>query len=288
MKRFLKAAVCAALCLLLSCAAEEAETVFEGNVYDAYRVLCSESAVEGMITSDYLEPYGLLFSAFDGEREITVTLEPSDSSPKDELAQTLAGVCRYGIILEESEIADTAFADLDDCACVSYSYKSSRDEEEGDVYRVSTRAGRLNDEYVLLATCTSWADGGTDGFEKEFIPSLAIEPCRVSGVYTALVKSCTPEGITIDYCSIGFEGLLGSTYAVNADPAEFVYAPAADFTAWYTDESSLLMSIRRTTDAEELGEFVSEFQKAKNMAPVFNVVFDENGDIIRMQHYNVL
>ena len=75
MKRTVMVFLAVLLALSMAAAhAEDAEAKPDGTVYDAYQAVMDESAMEGWRAVSYIEPSGLLLSAYTETAEITVDL----------------------------------------------------------------------------------------------------------------------------------------------------------------------------------------------------------------------
>ena len=99
MKRTVMVFLAVLLALSMAAAhAEDAEAKPDGTVYDAYQAVMDESAMEGWRAVSYIEPSGLLLSAYTETAEITVDLleRREGGSYCAILEEQLNGVTRYG------------------------------------------------------------------------------------------------------------------------------------------------------------------------------------------------
>ena len=99
MKRTVMVFLAVLLALSMAAAhAEDAEAKPDGTVYDAYQAVMDESAMEGWRAVSYIEPSGLLLSAYTETAEITVDLleRREGGSYRAILEEQLNGVTRYG------------------------------------------------------------------------------------------------------------------------------------------------------------------------------------------------
>ena len=292
MKKFQPIIMLALVCALALTA--HAEESFNGDLYEAYKPVYSTSFLEGWEVISYIEPSGLLLSATRGDAEITVALQEESTNPNVYLTNYVAGVTRYGKDLSGSNVISLSLGGFEQAARVEYTYRSLRDEGSGDLYHAQMAAAKLKTGTLLTLSMISWGDSAQTGdFIGEFVSSFRLEPVSISTTYTALLKYCEgrSDGIylTLDYCEMEFDPLLDMSYAVNRDEREYTYKLRSDAEVWLPDFGGALYSLKRSgADETEISIAIESYYNLNEIHAVYMVLFDENGDILRLQHYNAL
>ena len=282
------------LLILLLCVSARAEGGFDGSVYSAYAPVYDESALAGMEVITYIEPSGLLLSAFGDSCEISVSLDEGEDTPDRLLESHVRGVNRYGNVLSRSAVTACSFAGFADGAYVSYSYRSLRDTGSGDVFQVDMYAARISAEYVLFASQTCWGSAAErERFSARFVPSLALRQRLISTEHLAFLNACEQRAdgiyLTIDYCQMEFETDFGLPYAVNDDPRQYTVKLSPDAEVWLPNMRSVLYSLYRCEpDAAEISIAIEQYYNVNQVDAIFTVLFGPNGEVIRLQHYNAL
>jgi hypothetical protein len=285
------------LCLvliLLFCLSALGEAGFDGSVYAAYAPVYDESALSGMEVITFIEPSGLLLSAFADTCEISVSLDEAEDTPARLLESRVRGVNRYGSIINQTAVTACGFAGYSEGACVSYSYRSLRDTGSGDVFTVDMYAARVSAEYMLVASQTSWGkEAERERFSNSFIPSLSLRQRLISTACLAFLNACEQrdDGIylTIDYCQIEYEKEFGLPYAVNDDPRQYTVKLSPDADVWLPNMRSALYTLERSEpDAAQISVAIEQYYNINQVEAIFTVLFGSNGEVVRLQHYNAL
>ena len=285
-----------ALALVMSCALAS-EKGFDGSVYGAYFASYDESTLPGWDVMSYIEPSGLLLSAYAGAAELTVDLvETEGTGAENYLLSALDGVTRYGRLVDKGTITQWTSPMGYKGAKVSYSYQSLRGESSDDEYLVSAFAAPVTDQYMLVVTVRAWggsAESVRVNIENGFLASLSLTQKNVSTTYTAFLTDCEERDggiyVTLDYCEPAYDTAFGFAYTLNDDPAVSVARVAEDAELWLPRMGSILYTMERVVpDAGAIKACIDEFYALNGVHAVYQVLFNENGDIIRMQHYNAL
>ena len=294
----MKKAFClfAAFLLLMTCALAS-EQGFDGSVYGAYFASYDESTLAGWDVMSYIEPSGLLLSAYAGAAELTVDLVESEGTGAENyLIASLDGVTRYGRLVDKGTIAPWTSRMGYTGAKVSYSYQSLRGESSDDEYLVSAFAAPVTEQYMLVVTVRAWggsAESVRVNIENGFLSSLTLVKKNVSTTYTAFLTDCEERDggiyVTLDYCEPAYDTAFGFAYTLNDDPAVSVVRVAEDAELWLPRMGSILYTMERVTpDADAIKACIDEFYITNGVHAVYQVLFDENGSVIRLQHYNAL
>ena len=271
-----------------------AEKGFDGSIYEAYKPVYNEAFLTGWEVINYIEPSGLLLSATGDEAEITVTLQEESAAPAAYLAAYVAGITRYGKDIEEGSIINLSLSGFEQAARVNYSYRSLRDSGEGEIYRAEMVAAKLKTGYMLLLSMVTWGDGETDRhFLEGFVNGFRLEQVMISTTYTALLKYCEKKDdgiyLTLDFCEMEYEPVLGMSYAVNADATEYTCKLRYDAEVWLPEFGSALYSLKRAgADDIEISIAIESYYNINEAYAAYLVLFDQSGDVIRLQHYNAL
>ena len=280
-----------ALALTLSASGEER---YDGTVYEAYRPIFNEAYLADWELVSYIEPAGLMLSAAKENAEITATVQESAAAPTNYLTSHVAGVTRYGKDIQGGSVIPLVLGGYEQAARVSYSYRSQRDSGEGDIYNVEMVAAKLKTGYVLTLSLVSWGGGAqADTFLAEFVYGFRLESVKISTTYYALLTHCERQDgairLTMDYCDVEYEPSLGVTYAINNDETAFTYTVRDDAWVWLPETEGALYSLKRVgADDIEISIAIESFYNTNEVYPLYQVLFDENGDVIRLQHYNAL
>ena len=287
-----KTVILLALALVLPLCAM-GEMSFDGSLYEAYRPVYDKANLTGWEIMDYIEPTGLLLSATRGEAEISCVVQESSFSPVAALTEHVAGVTRYGKDIEGGKVSEFTIGGYEQAARVAYSYRSLRDTGSGDVYRVEMAALRIRDGYVLYVSLTNWGEALPEGFFDSFVRDFRLESVRISTTYTALLTGCERKDgniyLSIDYCDVGYEPQLGITYAGNRTGKTDIYRLSEKAEVWLPQTGGSLYSLRSVgADEVEISIAIETYYNMYESYGIYLVLFDENGDIVRLQHYNAL
>ena len=281
-------------CVFALCACSLAEERFDGTVYDAYRPVYNEAFLSDWEVISYIEPSGLLLSATSGSAEISVTVQETGSTPAGFLTSHVAGVTRYGKDIQGGNVVPVVLGGYEQAVRVSYSYRSLRDSGEGDIYNVEMVAAKLRTGYVLTLSYIRW-DKGEEAvdFLGGFVSSFGLQSVKISTTYYALLTHCESRSdgiyLTLDYCDVEYEPTLGMTYAINNDSSALDYRLSADAQVWLPETGGALYSLKHVgADDTEISIAIETYYNIHEVHAVYQVLFDEHGDIIRLQHYNAL
>ncbi len=294
MKKILSLVLVLALMMSLSLADEKG---FDGSVYEAYIVSYDARVLASWDVMTYVEPSGLLLSAYLDAAEITVSVEETEGGSADDfLKAALDGVSRYGRLVDRSDIAPAQTEMGYSGAAVTYSYQSIRGASSDDHYLVYAFAAPLTEQYMLSVTVRAWgmdAEGVFSSARKNFMGSLYLQKKKVSTTYTAFLTDCEARDggiyVTLDYCEPAYDTAFGFVYTANDDPATFSCRLSANAELWLPRRGTVLYTMEKVSpDASAIKACIDDFFAVNNVHAVYQVLFDENGDIIRMQHYNAL
>lgn len=286
--------LCALILALLLLCPVFAEGGFDGQVYSAYSLIYDEGALSGLDVISYIEPSGLLLSAYGEQLDISVTLEEANDAPAQMLAARAASAARYGNVIFKSEVSAFSLPSFPNGAYISYSYRSLRDSGSGEVYTVDAYIFRVNDELALSVSQTSWGDDGArQRFNASFVPALGLQPRRISTEYVVFLVACDrlSDGlyVTIDPCRMEYDSNFGLPYAVNDDPTLYTVKLSAQAEIWLPEMSGALYSMVKSAPQEAaIRGAIEEFYARNQVEPIFTLLFDAGGEVIRLQHYNAL
>lgn len=292
MRRILLIAVCA----LLTCAAMAQEAVPDGTSYSVFSVAYDESLLKSWQTVSYFEASGLLFSAYVDDAEITVSLDESGGARSAEafLGAHKNNVSRYGRVLSAQD--PEAWADPWGAggACMRYSYMYLSGADTDDVYHTLIYASPVSANYFAVITLNCWGDGASArerAFIDSFLPSLRLDTRRVSTLFMAYMKGVSERDgaicLTLDFCTVEYDSSIFTVYTENDTPADYTYALSENALIWLPDMRSALYTARKTAPTvEELTRLIDEYYAQNNMNGIYQVLFDENNEIVWMMHYN--
>jgi len=283
----------AVLLLMNACISESAP---DGSVYSAYSVKYDQDALSGWQTMRYYEPSGLLLSAFTDTAEITVSVNERGSSQSAEgyIKNYLSNVSRYGKVIDSGE--STAWNDPIGSGGTmreyTYMYTSGGDTDE--VYFARICVAPLSSNYYFVVVLNAWGgdrDAIDEMFMNRFLPACGIETVQVSTVYTAYFKRAAMENgrlsAELDFCTVEFDANIFAVYIDNEDPTGRMYAFRDDAVVIGPDVQSVLYSMKTLpVEEESLQRMISDYQAAAGMDAIFQVLFNQQNEIIWMMHYN--
>ena len=285
-----------ALLLVLICltAAAHADQSFDGSVYDAYCPQYDESLLWGWETISYIEPTGLLLSATSLSAELTVSIEESDVNPDVFLRNRFAGVSRYGQNIEGGSVENCVLSRFERAARVNYSYRSLRNSFDNEIYSVREYAAKIGAGYMLNVSLRFWgASKAGSELLDEFMAGFSLKHMKISTSYTAFLTYCESRSdgiyLTLDYCDMEYEPTFGMPYAVNADETAYTCKLSSEAQLWLPELGNVLYSLKHTgPDDTEISIAIENYYNINQVHAVYLVLFNEDGEIIRMQHYNAL
>ncbi|MBR7041529.1 MAG: hypothetical protein IKI24_06795 [Clostridia bacterium] len=270
------------------------EEAFDGSVYSAYKAVLAPGTLDGWDEVSYIEPSGLLLSAYKANAELTISLEESDETPQAALERHVNGVVRYGTIQQKSQVSPITAGHFTNGAYVSYSYRSKRDTGSGDVYYVDMVGAMLSGGRMLMLTETRWGkDAGESVLLGRILPAFSLETREISTEYKAFLKSAEEKSdgiyVTIDYCDMEYGGEFGVVFANNDDPTEYTCRLSRDCEIWLGQQVGGLYAIKQITpDAAEISIAIESYYNQNLVEPIYTVLFNRAGEIVRLMHYNAL
>ena len=277
----------------LGCAAM-GEGVYDGSSYAAYMLNYDESLLSGMETITYVEPEGLLLSAFSDNMELTVSIESTSGTPAELIEEVYDGVSRYGRVTSKGEIEAITLNGVEGGAYLYYTYQSLRGSATDDVFRCDMCAGKVSGEYTLVITMTSWAqpEEARELF-RAFAASVTPAQKNISTEFKVLLKACEQKTdgiyVTVDYCEVEYEALMGTVYAINDDPTEYTYMLSDEADVWLPKLDGVLYSTYHIEpDAYEIAAVIEDYAYLNGTDGIYTIIFDQNGKILRLQHYNAV
>ncbi|MBR6498212.1 MAG: hypothetical protein IKT23_00830 [Clostridia bacterium] len=282
------------LALLLCMTMFADEEVFDGSVYSAYKAVFAQGTLDGWDAVSYIEPAGLLLSAYKASAELTVSVEESDETPQAALARHVSGVSRYGAVQEKSQVSSITAGHFADCAYVSYSYRSKRDTGSGDIYYVDMVCALITSGRMLMITETRWGgNAGESELLSRFLPAFSLETRQISTEYKAFLLSAEQKNdgiyVTIDYCDMEYGGEFGVVFANNDDPTTYTCRLSSDCEIWLGRQVGGLYAIKQITpDAVEISIAIESYYNQNLVEPIYTVLFNRAGEIVRLMHYNAL
>ncbi|MCR4620523.1 MAG: hypothetical protein K5663_00340 [Clostridiales bacterium] len=282
------------IALVMCLTALGTEEAFNGSVYSAYKAVFTPGALDGWEVISYIEPSGLLLNAYKDSAELTVSLEESDETPQEALARHLNGVNRYGSMLQKSQVSPITAGHFSDSAYVNYSYRSKRDKGDGDIYYVDMVCALFTGGRMLMLTETRWgSDAGESGLLNRFLPALSLQTREISTEYRAFIKSAEEKGgaiyVSIDYCDMEYGGEFGVVFANNDDPTEYSCRLSADCEIWMGQQVGGLYALKQIEpDAAAISTAIESYYNQNLVEPIYTVLFNRAGEIVRLMHYNAL
>lgn len=276
----------------------DAEAKPDGTVYEAYQAIMDEDVMEGWRSVSYIEPSGLLLSAYRETAEITVDLiERSESaSYRGILEEQLNGVTRYGRVTvsygpddwSDSPWGSGAGAHL------RYRYLYLKGASTDDEYTTDVYIAQLNDRYDCKVTLNSW-EADTESVVRDFedciLPGLKLVKRRISTQFMAYLKDAYERDgrvyVVLDFCSVEYDPSIFTIYTANDEPEDCEYAVNAEALVWMPDpDRSVYEAEQVLPDAQTMKSGIDRYYQKNDVEGIYNVLFDENNEIIWMLHYN--
>lgn len=299
MKRTVMVFLAVLLALSMAAAhAEDAEAKPDGTVYDAYQAVMDESAMEGWRVVSYIEPSGLLLSAYTETAEITVDLleRREGGSYRAILEEQLNGVTRYGRVTASfgpDEWTGSPWGDGTG-AHIRYRYMFLKGANTDDEYMTDVYIAPLNDRYDCKVTLNSWgadAEGTVRDFEARTLPGLKLVKRKISTQFMAYLKDAYERDgrtyVVLDFCSVEYDPSIYTIYTANDVPEDCEYAVSTDALVWMPDpDRSVYEAEQVSTDAQTMKSLIDRYYQRNDVEGIYNVLFDENNEIIWMLHYN--
>lgn len=264
--------------------------------YDAFGITLSGDEFPEYRKIGYFEPYGLLLSAFSDRLEISVSIEVTDvKSEKAYLQKYEAGVKKYAEVLNTEALQPIENAD-------GYAFTGQRIE-----YRHSrapqTQAPAVSEVYVSMLenggylVCifrksdASMTQAEMETEKQRFFGAFSLDLHRVSSQYLCYLKNAREEDgktyVTVDFCSVEYDPELFLIYTKNTNPTENEYILRKDAVLLMPEMGASLYAVIETQpDAEALSENIRKYYEQTGTYGIFQILMDENGEILRMAHYN--
>ena len=292
-----------AILLMLSVASAHAEMDSEakpdGTVYDAYQAVMDEGVMEGWRSVSYIEPSGLLLTAYTEMAEITVDLveRREDTSYRGILEEQLNGVTRYGRVTASfgpDDWSDSPWGGGTG-AHIRYRYLFLKGSNSDDEYTTDVYIAQLNDRYDCKVTLNSWGadvEGTVRDFEDRMLPTLKLVKRRISTQFMAYLKDAYERDgqtyVVLDFCSVEYDPSIFTIYTANDVPEDCEYAVSADALVWMPNpDRSVYEAEQVSPDAQTMKALIDRYYQKNDIEGIYNVLFDEKNEILWMQHYNV-
>lgn len=284
-----------ALALLLRAAGlSEAEP--DGRLYDAFGVRLAGGALSGYTKIQYIEPSGLLMSASSERTDITVSIEESEGASEQEyLALYRRGIEKYADVLSEEALQGVQSADGKAFCGMSVHYRHRR-ANEGDPGTVAdVYAHGMEDGSFLVCVFRTgdpdYAGNEMKNGENAFFSEFSLSSYKVSSQYLAYLKAVREEEgriiVTLDFCTVEYDASLFLIYSLNQNPEDAEYALRRDaIVLMPVPDAELYALTEIKPDAQLLDGAIREYRAERNACGVFQILMDENNEIIRMSHYN--
>lgn len=273
-----------------------AENVPDSTGYVAFRVEYDEDALNGFQTVSYLDASGLLFTAFTDAAEITVSLDESRNyvDSADFLRAHVDNVSRYGRVTSTDGPRNWPNRWSENGASMRYAYMYLNGSDTDDEYLTDIYVAPVSLNYSLVVSLNCWSEDAKSYawlFENLFIPSLSLSTETVSPLFMAYFKGVTEENgelsLTLDFCSVEFDDSIFTIYVKNDEPKEYSYPLRSDALLYLPDMTSSVYAARETAaDAQTLKALTEDYYRENGMDGIYNVQFNENGEIVWMMHYN--
>ncbi len=273
-----------------------AEETYDGETDEAYFPFFEKEALSLFQYVIYPEKSGLLLSAYSDSCEIAVTVEQDETASDEKafLENYIKGISRYAYILNEPEIV--AFNDHQMTgAKTEIAYRSQKAKEDDEGYQTDAFCMKAEENTYLLIVFNSWGEEGEGAMkeiETRFFESFSLEKRNVSDQYLAFLKFAgeDEEGnlyAVLDFCSVVYDESIFSVYAQNETIMETEYIISNDALIWTEDISSALYSARLIAPtAQNLNEAAAHYYENMGFDIIFQVKFNEKGEIVWMMHYN--
>ena len=277
---------------VFACAEEE----YDGKTEKAYFPYFEKDALSGFQYTLYAEKSGLLLAAYSDDCEIAVTVEEDEEAENEKafLENYINGISRYAHILNEPEIKAHDVRQLTG-AKTEITYRSRKAKEDDEGYQTEAFCMKAEENMYLLIVFNGWKEDGKSaigGIEERFFESFELREREVSDQYLAFLKFSREdeEGnlyAALDFCSVVYDESIFSVYAQNKTIGETEYKISKDALIWAQDVSSALYSAHLIEPtAQNLNEAAAHYYENMGFDIIFQVKFDENGEIVWMMHYN--
>lgn len=278
----------------LSCCSEEAP---DGSVHRAYRPIFEEEALRGFQYVLYPEKSGLLLSAYSDSIEITVTAEENEEAENADafLESYIEGIKRYALLMNTPEIIPWTNGIGAEGAMSDITYKSLKATEDDGEYASDAFCVKLSEHMYLLIVFNTWDEQGKtdiDNVEERFFESFRMEETEVSDVFTAFLKNAGMDGrgnvtVKLDFCSVVYDASIFAVYAQNETEKTDEYVLSDNTLIWAPDPDASLYTQRLLApEPDLLIETAAVYYEAMGFDIIFQVLFDANGEIVWMMHYN--
>lgn len=282
--------------LLMAFGSALSEANPDGTVYTVYRTVYDPDALGGFERMMYLEPSGLLLSAYSDEMEITVTIEES-SEPTDAagfMDDYVSGVSRYGRVISREDAAAWTMPGQNEGIKTRFAYMYNKAGETDDVYVTDVYCAPLRNNMFLVIVFNSWSGNAgelLDQTENVFFESFSLEREEVSTQFLAMVKDAyTEDGadyVVVDFCQVEYDADIFTVYVANDTPVEHVFKLSEDALLWMPRLTTGLYSINETeATAENIRACAEAYYEINRFDIICQILFDENNEILWMMHYN--
>ncbi len=283
MKKFL--CVLLGVIMLFSAHSEQAP---DGSVEKVYFPYFEKDALEDFQYVLYPEKSGLLLSAYSDNAEITVTVEEDEAADAEAfLNRYIEGMARYATLLNTPEVLPWETDGMK--SRISYRHSKAADEEEA--YATDAFVLRISENTYLLIVFNSWS-GDLSETEEKFLESFRLEEREVSRVYMAFLKNANADEdgnqyVSVDFCEVVYDASIFAVYAQNDTEETNVYKLSGDALIWgYDANASLYTQCLIAPDAQDLIEISAHYYENMGFDIIFQIMFDENNEIVWMMHYN--
>ena len=282
---------------MLTVGAALSEANPDGTVYSVYKADYDKDALIGFERMMYLEPSGLLLSAYSDDMEITVTIEEA-ASAKDAagfMAHYLSGVKGYAKVIKADDIQSWNAPVEGEGGRMRFTYMYKNASETDEVYVTDVYAAPVNGGMFLVIVFNSWVgEAGTllNEMEEAFFSAFTLEKVNVSTQFMAQVKNAylneeEKTMVVLDFCQVEYDASIFTIYAVNDEPEEKEYVLRKDALIWSPKANTALYAMKETDSTHEaILESAQAYYQKHNFDIIYQVLFDENNEIIWMMHYN--
>ena len=279
-------------CMLLT----HAEEAYDGETGEAYFPFFEKEALLLFQYVVYPEKSGLLLSAYSDDCEIAVTVEEDEEAADEKafLQNYIKGISRYAYILNDPEIITYDEHQITG-AKTEIVYRSQKAKEGDEGYQTDAFSMKTEENRYLLIVFNSWGEDGESAIrdiEERFFESFELQKREVSDSYLAFLKFSREdeEGnlyAVLDFCSVVYDESIFTVYAQNKTIQETEYRISKDALIWAEDVSSALYSAHLIDPtAQNLNEAAAYYYENMGFDIIFQVKFNEKGEIVWMMHYN--
>ena len=279
------------LILLLPCAF--AEAMPDGSCFSAFAADCD--CLEGWERIDYFVQTGLILCAYREDAEITVSVEESTSETAAEfLNEHVSSMSRIARIISKNGPDPCELTLGSDAANLRYTFMYLRGTDTDDVYTTDIYALPLTDgAYLVVSLSVTGQDTKEllSFFEDEFAQCLKIGVRTISNQFMAYLRSAELiDGeiyLTLDFCTLEYDASIYTIYTKNTTEAEYTYRLSEDARLFLPIFGEGIYRMRQSdADIDGLNAAISGYYANNDEDGIYNVLFNEDNQIIWLMHYN--